>query len=107
MTAAHASRGKGAADWFAALQLVVSCFPQIDTGGVAMATRGELELLLKLFRRQLRLNGDDSHEVHEMTALVTQLAIAVVNYCGAQLQPKVRYVRALLLSVGSCMWYAT
>ena len=97
VVAAHASRGPvDAADPGAALQLVVSCFPSIDFSGLATATRGEQELLFELFLRQRRLYGDDTHKDDDSTAVVTQLAVAAVNYCRAQLQAEVCNFSALL-----------
>ena len=77
-----------------ALNLVVNCFPPVHVGSPALAILGERELLLALLRRQLRME-DDAFETQCSTALVTQLAVAVVSYCSDQLQPQVQHLRVI------------
>ena len=83
----HGALETSAADTQAALQRVVSCFP-VHIRSPASAILGEQELLLELLRRQLQME-DDACESQCSSALVTQLAVAVVSYCSEQLQPQV------------------
>jgi len=80
-----------AVDMQAALQLVVGCFPLVPVSSPALAVPAEQELLLQLLRRQLQ-SENDAADTQCSTALVTQLAVAVVCYCPDQLQPQARFL---------------
>ena len=87
----HRALETNAVNMQAALQMVVSCFPPVAVSSPALAVPGEQELLLKLLRRQPRTE-DDAADNQCSTALVTQLAVAVVRYCPDQLQPQARFL---------------
>jgi hypothetical protein len=95
-TAGGTAGGPGLDGDFAALQMVVGCFPSVSPGSAASASSTERKLLLELMRCHMTHNGNVAHGVGEQdsaqnnTSAAMQLAVAAISYCWTDLQPQVR-----------------